>query len=259
MNSREIGYSNEIIKKYLKIKKGDVHAPYHFVVEGIWAYEKMMATNVEIIDLIYCESLVKTSLQQDILTEMKKQSKNHYKISEKNMRRLYQKSDVGCMISICKRTPILETFNKVVILDGLENPGNLGTIFRTCDGAGVDAVFIVNQKTKVNQYKVIKSSMGGCFNVPWFYFNTVEACQTWLNKRAFQILLAHPSEEQTFDDQHTTDHLALVLGNERYGLSKEWFVNEFDIVSIPMLGCCDSLNVGVAASILIYKKMIGSA
>lgn len=259
MKSIEIGYQNDVIKKYLKLKKGDTTTPYQFVVEGIWAYEKILNTHVEIIDIIYCETLVKSPLQQKILNQMMKKAVNRYKLSEKNMRRLYHKEDLGCMVSICRLTPTGNQINKVVILDGLENPGNIGTIFRTCDGAGIDAVFIVNQKTKVNQYKVIKASMGGCLNVPWFHFETVEACQNWLHDRAFTTLLAHPSEEATFDKKCSSKNVALVLGNERYGLSKQWFYKDAEVVSIPMFGCCDSLNVGVAASILIYKKMIGSA
>jgi len=251
MKSIKIGYQHDMIQYYKTIKKGCSNHPNHFVVEGLWSHEKIIQTTTTIEALYYCDSLTKDKKELNILEKTKKTAKKLYEISEKTMERLNSKGEPSCMISICYREQTFDNLEKVIILDGLENPGNIGTIFRTCDGAGIDAVFVVNQKAKINQYKVIKASMGGCFNIPWRCFNSIEACLSFLKEHDFSLLLAHPGTESIRTEQVKKE--ALVVGNERYGLSKEWFKRKHQTMSIPMMGCCDSLNVGVAASILIYQ------
>ncbi|MBN2796165.1 MAG: RNA methyltransferase [Clostridia bacterium] len=150
---------------------------------------------------------------------------------------------------------IIKKPQRLLILDGLENPGNIGTILRSCDGAHFDGVLIVNERTRVNQYKVIKASMGGAFTIPWYHFNDIESCYNFVHKLGMNLFLAHPGTES---HPFTDEKIALVIGNERFGISKQWFKFQHKTVSLPMLGCCDSLNAGVAASILIYRN-IGSA
>ncbi|MBI9015525.1 MAG: RNA methyltransferase [Clostridiales bacterium] len=251
MKSIKIGYQHDMIQYYKTIKKGCSNQPYHFVVEGLWSHEKIIQTTTIIEVLYYCETLIRDKRELSILEKTKRIATNLYEISEKTMARLNSKGEPSCMVSICYKKQTFNNLRKVIVLDGLENPGNIGTIFRTCDGAGIDAVLVVNQKAKINQYKVIKASMGGCFNIPWKCFDTIEACQTFLNKHEFSLLLAHPGTESV--RSHKESKEALVVGNERYGLSKEWFKMKHQTMSIPMTGCCDSLNVGVAASILIYQ------
>lgn len=255
MKGIEIGYRNPVIQQYLRIKKGDAAHPKLMAVEGIWALEKIKQTQSKIIDLIYCEALIKNEKQQGLLEEMLKMASHVYRVSDKTLSRIYEKSNLGCLVFTCYKENTLSDFQHIVVLDGLENPGNIGTILRSCDGAGIDAVFVVNEKTRINQYKVVKASMGGAFSIPWFHFKDVPSCIAWLRQNDFQIYLAHPGQSSgKLNDKKT----ALVVGNERYGLSKAWFEGKNDILSIPMHGCCDSLNVGVAASILIYQT-IGSA
>lgn len=250
MKSIKIGYQHDVIQQYKKIKKGSDQHLHQFVVEGLWAYEKIIQTKVSIDELIYCEALIQTDMEKTMIHHLSSRSKNCYEISEKTMKRINSKDDPSGLVMICSKEPIKKSFEKIIILDGLENPGNIGTIFRTSDGAGIDAIFIVNQKAKINQYKIVKASMGGFFSIPWFKFNTVNDCMKYLTSHGINLLLADPN--QSYQGQ-TDGKIALVVGNERYGLSKEWFNYKHETITIPMKGCCDSLNVGVAASILIYK------
>lgn len=92
--------------------------------------------------------------------------------------------------------------------------------------------------------------MGGCLSVPWVHFSSIDSLLTELKQSQLQVILAHPGEHTSLA---SPKRYALVVGNERYGLSKKWFEHKHQTISIPMLGSCDSLNVGVAASILMYK------
>jgi len=254
MNSLQIGYKSDVIQYYKTIKKGCKDKPYHFIIEGLWGHEKLMTTDVIIEKVIYCPDLIRNPREREMINKYLTKTTQCYQVSEKTMTRMSTREQASCMVAVCYLKPSLQDFKRVVVLDNLEKPGNIGTIFRTCDGAGIDAIFVVNSPVKINQYKVIKASMGGCFNVPWFHFDSVESCHNWLSDHEFTVCLANPQSSTTEVDQ---ERVALVVGNERFGLSKEWFKLKHTTLSIEMKGCCDSLNVGVAASILIYKHLTG--
>jgi TrmH family RNA methyltransferase len=141
----------------------------------------------------------------------------------------------------------------VMVLDGLEKPGNIGTIIRTCDGAGVDAVFLCNRKSRLTNPLLIKGSMGAVFTIPIVEFDNVRSCIDWLVSHHFNIFLADTKAEISYKHANYTGNTALVMGCERYGISGDWYSSSPKLISIPMLGICDSLNVGVAASILAYE------
>ena len=144
----------------------------------------------------------------------------------------------------------------VAVLDGLETPGNIGTIFRTCDGAGVDAVLYCNRRARKNHPELIKASMGAVLDIPFLEVTDVAACAAWLSENRFETVLADPHGvvlEEGVRPPFAGKRLAIVVGNERYGIHPDWSGHEAHRVAIPMRGRCDSLNAGVAASLLLYK------
>lgn len=264
MQSKFIGIQHEIIKSIKKLKKGDKSQPYRFVIEGHWDHEKVLGSKVDIESLVICKDLIKTPLENSIYKSCLSRAHHVYSISEKVTKRICDKDKATGLISICT-LPIMnlttqnDNMTKLIILDGLETPGNIGTIFRTCDGSGVDAIIIINEKAKINSYKTIKASMGGSFTIPWYFFDSVCSCQKWLISNNYTLVLADPHSEHNFKQVNYGKKTALVVGNERYGLSKEWNLDNSQRVSIPMLGKCDSLNVGVAASIILYEICLQEA
>ncbi len=190
-----IGSQHEIIKYNRKVKQGLKDNVNIFAVDGLWGYEKLDNTSVNIEHYIYCEDYKTTQLNENIIKNSINRSINSYTISRKLMNRLSHKTSKCDMISICShksQNEISGTFNKLVVLESLESPGNIGTIFRTANGTSHDAVLIVNENAKVNQYKVIKASMGACFNIPWYSFDSVSKCKDFLNTNNFTICLADP-------------------------------------------------------------------
>lgn len=249
MKSKQIGYQSEEIKTYKKIKNGSREHIELFTLEGTWAYEKVLQTNVKIIHLFYCQDFIQNDMQQMMIQDLASRSLNVYEISPKTMSRINSKEN-SCFCMVCQLNHTKKNYRKVLILDGLENPGNIGTIFRSADGAGIDAIFTVNQLVKMNQHKVVKASMGGYMSIPHMNFDSIESCMTYLNKLQLPLILADPKQASQLS---STQDFALVVGNERYGISEQWFKYDHRCIALPMNGCCDSLNVGVAASILIYN------
>lgn len=239
-----------------------------FVTEGMWAHHKLRMTDIHIEYCLFCLEMMYSNEAIELVEAFMNSTDDIYVVSPKTFQRLSDRDDPDGFISV----GILPVYHKedlgirddavIVILDGLESPGNIGTILRSCDGAGVDAVIICNPKARVNNPKLIKASMGAVFTVPIVYFEHPSECITWLKNHRFHIYLADSEARSFYGNRVYGGNTALVLGSERYGISQEWYNHPVQTLTIPMSGSCDSLNVGVAASILTYeiclrKKALG--
>ena len=140
----------------------------------------------------------------------------------------------------------------LVITEDLEKPGNLGTILRTADGAGADAVIVCGSKTDINNPNVIRASIGSLFFMAVAQASTSETI-SWLRKNGIQSLAAAPGAQDDYTDTNMRDGIAIVMGSEDEGLSDEWIKNSDLQVRIPMRGKNDSLNVSSASAILLYE------
>lgn len=142
----------------------------------------------------------------------------------------------------------------LIVAEAIEKPGNLGTILRTADAAGVHAVIVCDRCTDINNPNVVRASIGTLFSLPVVEASTEEAL-AWLRARKIQILAATPHTDDEYYDVDLRHGTAIVVGTEQYGLSDRW-MNEADLkVRIPMLGQADSLNVAAATTILLYEAV----
>lgn len=230
-----------------------------FVMEGIWAHERALLTKIMVDSFLFCPDYIYSRETLQLVEKFINGSQEVYAVSKKVLTKLSERDGPDGLLSIGifpdyrSDTLRLKEEAVIIVLDGLETPGNIGTILRTCDGAGVDAVLICNKKARITHPKLIKGSMGAVFSVPIIEFDSVDACQKWLEDRNFTIYLADPGADQSYSGFDYGGNIALILGNERYGISKVWYENGAQRLSIPMSGICDSLNVGVAASIITYE------
>lgn len=142
----------------------------------------------------------------------------------------------------------------VVVAESIEKPGNLGTILRSADAAGAQAVIICDRCTDINNPNVIRASIGAVFSVPVFEASTTETLD-WLKSNHIQSVAASPSGKLNYTDIDLTKSTAIVVGAEKPGLSETWLNSTDQQVSIPMLGQTDSLNVASATTILLYETL----
>ena len=140
----------------------------------------------------------------------------------------------------------------LVVAEGIEKPGNLGTILRSCDAAGVDALILCDACTDVFNPNVVRASVGTLFTVPIFEATTPEAI-AWLKKRGVSLLAATPHATEVYTEVDVTGPVALAVGTEQLGLSEAWMKQSELQVRIPMLGVADSLNVATATTLLLYE------
>jgi RNA methyltransferase, TrmH family len=139
----------------------------------------------------------------------------------------------------------------VVITEDVEKPGNLGAILRSADGAGAHAVVAVGGTDLFNP-NVIRASVGTVFTVPIAAASATDT-MAWLKRRGIRIVAARTDAQRLYADADLRGPVAIALGSERVGLSAEWHRADVEGLRLPMAGVADSLNVSVAAAVLLYE------
>jgi TrmH family RNA methyltransferase len=140
-----------------------------------------------------------------------------------------------------------------IVLDNLQDPGNLGTIVRTAEGAGVDAVFLSKESVDIYNPKTIRSTMGSIYRMPVIYIEDLLELLETFRKKGIKSYAAHLEGKNSYDKEDYKGGTAILIGNEGNGLRDE-VANSADVwVQIPMQGKVESLNAAIAASILMFE------
>ena len=140
----------------------------------------------------------------------------------------------------------------VVVVEGVEKPGNLGAILRSADGAGADAVIAASPRTDLFNPNVIRASAGILFGLPLAAAPSQDVIE-WLRARGVTIVAARVDAPLPYTAADLRGPLAIVLGSEAGGLTVAWTGEDVVGVHLPMLGVADSLNVSVTAAVLLYE------
>lgn len=141
----------------------------------------------------------------------------------------------------------------MMLLENLRDPGNLGTILRTAEAAGVSGVILSKESVDIYNPKVIRSTMGAVYRVPFLYVEDFQALLLELRKQEVRLLAAHLKGTKTFDKADYSGKVGILIGNEANGLSEEAAELANEKVRIPMAGSVESLNAAVAAALLMYE------
>ncbi len=250
-----ISKSNEIIKNIKSMFNNNkdenlIITDDITIIELAFKYKKEFNTFIYCFDETYHEDT--KSLIDNIITI----SKNTYEISKSTYQSLAQKENSQGCIAIIENKLItfdeLKNKNFLVILNSLEIPGNIGTILRTVDSAAVDGIILVDSISKIQNSKITSSARGTNLLIPICNSNYVDT-QKWLLDNDYDIYLGEPKLGINYQKYEYSNKIAIVVGNERFGINDNWYKNKHKKVFIPMNGSCNSLNVSIAASILIYE------
>ena len=140
----------------------------------------------------------------------------------------------------------------VVIVEGVEKPGNLGAILRSADGAGADALVAASPRTDLFNPNAIRASAGTIFRVPLAAAPSTEVLD-WARAQGLRLVAARVGAERRYTDTDLTGAVGIVVGAEAEGLTAAWADATVETVGIPMRGIADSLNVSVATAVLLYE------
>lgn len=143
---------------------------------------------------------------------------------------------------------------RFLLLETLQDPGNLGTIFRTAEGAGMDGIFFNRETVDIYGPKTVRSTMGSIFRVPHFEIPGIGEGAALLKKRGVKLYAAALSGSLRYDEPDYRGPSAFLIGNEGNGLTEEALALADFGIRIPMAGRLESLNAGVAAALLMYES-----
>ncbi len=142
----------------------------------------------------------------------------------------------------------------LVVLETVEKPGNLGAVLRTADGAAADAVVVLDPRCDVFNPNVVRASVGALFSVPVIECEPKEFLE-YCRKNHVKLVATTPHTNTFHYTANLSQSVAILLGSEAFGLSPE-LMDEADIkIKIPMRGIGDSLNLSVAAAIVVYEAL----
>lgn len=141
----------------------------------------------------------------------------------------------------------------LLVLEDIQDPGNLGTIFRTAEGAGVDGILMSRGCVDIYNPKTIRSTMGSIYRVPFAVCGELAPALNRLEQAGIRTYAAHLQGKNTYDRESYLGGTAFLIGNEGNGLTSEISRRASCRIRIPMGGQLESLNAGVAAAILMYE------
>ena len=239
-----------------------------FVVEGRRELEHCVRAGFEIDTLFYCPDIVglavghSSAIRQTALPDLDVLSAAKQVIEvprELYGKIAYRGGTEGMIAEVKVKERTLGELRLpenplVVVLEGVEKPGNLGAVLRSADAAGADAVLICDPLTDLYNPNLIRASIGAVFTVPVACCTSDEAIK-WLKDNNINIYTAQLQDSSWYYDTDMRGGTAIVIGTEATGLTAAWREAADAHIRIPMLGELDSLNASVSAAILLFEAV----
>ena len=253
---------NPRIKSALRLrKKKERDNSKQTLVEGFREIQRATQNGWLFDELYFCPELFIDPKSQALVDQLHQTNLPLFQCSSAAFRKISYRDTPDGLLA---RSPLVgQTLEKLslpptpllLIAENLEKPGNLGTLLRTADATGVDAVIVCGNKTDINNPNVIRASIGTLFFIPVVEASTEEVLE-WLNANKIKSIAALPDASTVYTDIDFKDSgIAIVVGAEDTGLEPVWNQQATHHVSIPMLGKNDSLNVATAAAVLLYEAL----
>lgn len=247
---------NSIIKEIKKLKDRKVRsAKGEFIVEGFRFVEEALKSDYEVKTLIIEESVEGKLSSYNIDKYL--DSINTIYVTKSIMKLLASTETPQGVLAVVKNKDIelVDDDGFYIFCDKVQDPGNLGTIIRTAHASG--ALGVILRKGTVDLYndKTLRSTMGSIFNVPVVYDNDDLDTILSLKNNGFKIISSSLDTDYNFYDIDLTGKCIIVVGNEGNGISSEIFAISDEKFKIPMPGGAESLNVGIATSVIAFEAV----
>ncbi|WP_271405127.1 TrmH family RNA methyltransferase [Tenacibaculum soleae] len=248
---------NPFIKDLLKLqdKSRERKKKGLFLVEGQREISLVVGGGYEIETILFVPNM----LSNENLDKLLKHTVNCIEINKEIYQKIAYRDTTEGVIAVVKSKvfnlnsiQFTTTTPLVLVLEGIEKPGNIGAMLRTADAANVDAVFIANPKTDLFNPNIVRSSVG-CLFTNQIGVGTSEEIIDFLQQKNINIYSATLQNSNQYHKNDYTKSTALVVGTEATGLTQIWRDKATQNINIPMQGQIDSMNVSVAAAILTFE------
>lgn len=265
--SKNIGISSEEVNFVKTLVDNKCKDKSLFVCEGLWAVDKLIEKNFEVLAFYFNGEKIKQ--ENFALKDLEKIAKiveytqNSYVISEKTCKKISDRDGYDEFFIVARlKNYTLADIEKMfkdrdnvlaIVMDGLEQPGNIGAILRSFDCAGGDFAIITNRQARLSNSRLIRSSLGASFMLPVLEAD-IGVVQDWLEKNGFKNVVTDLQAKKSYREIDYSGRIAVIAGNEHTGISSSWRERKnSESIIIPMLGSCESLNVGFASTLVSYE------
>ena len=267
MALQRVGLAHPQIRRLLAVMRNaavDTHRL--LVVEGAWAHELLLDTDTAVELFLSAPEVMRSERARTCADRMTQVAEMSYHVSAKALTRLSTRERPDGLLSLARlpawdpatwdstMRPAFGANTLILVADGIEYAGNLGTLIRTADACHAACLVLTNRQVRLTHPRVFTASRGTVLTTPVIEFATATEASTWLAGRGFEVFLADPNATRSYRTcAFTGAPSAVVVGSEGRGVSKVWYEGNATTVSIPMLGIANSLNVAASAAILLFE------
>ena len=253
---------NFMIKRIKQLEHKKYRDKYNlFLLEGPHLIEEALKNDVMLNYIVYSDSFIKDPYQEELISFLCEKYNTIYNVSDSLFEYIADtESPQGIIAAAVKPNDDFEEILKdssssVVVLDRIQDPGNMGTIIRTADAAGIQGIISIKGSVDFFNSKTVRAAAGSFFRIPLFQINVENQLIDLLTKYEKNIIATSPKAEKYYYDLPIFENYALIIGNEANGVSEALLDCADYRVKIPMLRDTESLNASVAASIIIYEMV----
>lgn len=248
---------NEIIKHIKKLKEKKYREEYgEFIIEGIKMIEEAVLEKAEIRSIIICDDCkTQGCIPNDLMYEIAKFDCIY--VSEKVFNTITDVINPQGIMAVLKKNKVGEneidfSQENFLLLDNIQDPGNMGTILRTADSLNINQIIVTKGSADVYNLKVVRSTMGAIFRIKVIEVANMVKVIKELKKHKVKV---YATDLQTDKSIYNVDYKksAIVIGNEANGVSQEVLEEATQKIKIPMIGKTESLNAAVATSVILYE------
>ncbi len=256
------GMQNPSVKGVVKLRsRSGRNKQDTYLIEGYREIVRSQTGKVPLRELFVCPEYFLGNNERNLIEKIENTGTVIRECSPSVFSKISYRDGPDGLLAVALKKPVLleevSFKNKVpfiLLAVAIEKPGNLGTILRSADAAGADAVFVVDRVTDIYNPNVIRASVGTLFTQPVSEV-TSEEIIPWLREKGFRIIASSPDAQKKYTEVNFQEPVAILVGSEQYGLPEKWFSTADETVSIPMKGVADSLNVATSTTLLLYEVL----
>nr|WP_231863524.1 RNA methyltransferase [Cephaloticoccus capnophilus] len=231
-----------------------------FLVEGYRQIRRALDKSIPLLELYFCRECFLGKNEDALLEEARAAGAELIELSKPAFEKVAYRERPDGLLAVAPQwrrrlsNLALSESPFVLVVEGIEKPGNLGTILRSADAAGCDAVIVCDPVTDIFNPNVVRASTGVLFSVPLVVAESREVA-AWLRAKGIRTAATTPHSEQLYSQADLRGPIALIMGSEQYGLSDFWLQESDLTLRIPMAGQADSLNVAMATLVTLFEAV----
>lgn len=253
--------TNPRIKALVRLRKRrERDSLGRFLIEGFRELTRAVDAGITLDELYVARGLFLGHNEDELVARIARTGTAIHEVGDAPFQRASYRDRPEGLLAVARQFPAaisdldLSGNPLVLVAEAIEKPGNLGTMLRTADAAGVSSVIVADPTTDPFNPNVVRASLGTLFTVPIAVTDSATAIET-LKSHGVTILAATPDGAVAHHSVDLTGAVALVVGSEQYGLSQDWLEAADRRIAIRMPGAVDSLNTAMAAGILLFEAV----